>query len=209
MGRTEEIIDILDNTFGTKMICYLNHDTPWQLLIAVILSAQCTDKRVNIVTEDLFKKYATLEDFANADFEELRSDINSIGFANAKAKNIIACSQKLINNFNGIVPNNIDDLLTLDGVGRKTANVILGNVYNIPSIVVDTHVNRISNRLGFTTNSDPTKIEQDLMQVLPQDHWIIYNIQIITFGRTICLARNPKCDKCPLTKYCIQYQEKQ
>ena len=200
--RTKDILDILDETYGTEYICYLNHQEPYQLLIAVILSAQCTDERVNMVTANLFKKYPSLEAFANADVKELEQDIYSIGFHRAKSKNIISCANKLIDEYAGTVPRTMEELLTLDGVGRKTANVILGNVYNIPSIVVDTHVKRISNRLGFTKNSDPTLIEQDLMKVLPKEHWILYNIQIITFGRNICFARNPKCDECPLNHLC-------
>ena len=200
--RVQQILHILDETYGRDYVCYLNHETPWQLLIAVILSAQCTDERVNIVTKDLFVKYPSLEAFANANPKELEKDIYSIGFHKNKSKNIIGCANKLIKNYNGIVPNTMEDLLTLDGVGRKTANVILGNIYNIPSIVVDTHVKRISRRLGFTKNTDPTIIEKDLMSVLPKEHWILYNIQIITFGRNICYARNPKCNICPLNKLC-------
>ena len=200
--RVQQILHILDETYGRDYICYLNHETPWQLLIAVILSAQCTDERVNIVTKDLFVKYPSLEAFASANPKELEKDIYSIGFHKNKSKNIIGCANKLIKNYNGIVPNTMEDLLTLDGVGRKTANVILGNIYKIPSIVVDTHVKRISNRLGFTKNTDPTIIERDLMSILPKEHWILYNIQIITFGRNICYARNPKCEICPLNKLC-------
>ena len=202
--RVEEILDILDDMYGTDYVCYLHHETAWQLLIATILSAQCTDERVNMVTADLFVKYPTLEAFANASQEELEQDIYSIGFHHAKAKNIIGCANKLVNNFDGEVPDTMDELLTLDGVGRKTANVILGNVYHIPSIVVDTHVKRISKRLGFTNNDDPEQIEKDLMKALPKDRWILYNIQIITFGRNICYARNPKCDVCPLSDYCTK-----
>jgi len=200
--RVQQILHILDETYGRDYICYLNHETPWQLLIAVILSAQCTDERVNIVTKDLFVKYPSLEAFASANPKELEKDIYSIGFHKNKSKNIIGCANKLITNYNGVVPNTMEDLLTLDGVGRKTANVILGNIYNIPSIVVDTHVKRISRRLGFTKNTDPTIIEKDLMSILPKEHWILYNIQIITFGRNICYARNPKCEICPLNKLC-------
>ena len=200
--RVQQILHILDETYGRDYICYLNHETPWQLLIAVILSAQCTDERVNIVTKDLFVKYPSLEAFASANPKELEKDIYSIGFHKNKSKNIIGCANKLIKKYNGIVPNTMEDLLTLDGVGRKTANVILGNIYKIPSIVVDTHVKRISNRLGFTKNTDPTIIEKDLMSILPKEHWILYNIQIITFGRNICYARNPKCEICPLNKLC-------
>ena len=167
--RTAQILERLDEMYGTQPICYLNHNSAWQLLIAVILSAQCTDARVNIVTADLFVKYDTLEKFAEADLEELEQDIHSIGFYHSKAKNIISCCRDLVTKFGGEVPSSIEDLTSLAGVGRKTANVIRGNVYNEPSIVVDTHVKRISNRLGFTEESDPVKIEQDLMKVLPKE----------------------------------------
>lgn len=200
--RTEEILKRLDEVYGTEYICYLNHETPWQLLIAVILSAQCTDARVNIVTKDLFVKYDSLEKFANADLKELEQDIKPTGFFHNKAKNIIACAKRLIEVYGGEVPSELEDLLTLAGVGRKTANVIRGNIYNQPSIVVDTHVKRISKRLGFTKEDDPEKIEFELMRKLPKDHWILYNIQIISFGRTICEARKPKCDECFLYDLC-------
>lgn len=200
--RTKEILDRLDKEYGTEYICYLNHETPWQLLIAVILSAQCTDARVNIVTKDLFQKYDTLEKFANANLEELEQDIKPTGFYHNKAKNIIACAKRLVYEFGGEVPSSLEDLLTLAGVGRKTANVIRGNIYNEPSIVVDTHVKRISKRLGFTEETDPEKIEFELMKVLPKEHWILYNIQIISFGRNICFARNPKCESCFLQDLC-------
>ena len=204
--RTEEILKRLDEEYGTEYICYLNHETPWQLLIAVILSAQCTDARVNIVTKDLFVKYDTLEKFANADLKELEKDIKSTGFYHNKAKNIIACAKRLVEVYGGEVPSELSDLLTLAGVGRKTANVIRGNIYNQPSIVVDTHVKRISKRLGFTKEDDPEKIEYELMRKLPKDHWILYNIQIITLGRTICTARSPKCEQCFLKDYCKEYK---
>lgn len=200
--RTEEILKRLDEVYGTEYICYLNHETPWQLLIAVILSAQCTDARVNIVTKDLFAKYDTLEKFANADLKELEQDIRPTGFFHNKAKNIIACAKRLVEVYGGEVPSELSDLLTLAGVGRKTANVIRGNIYNQPSIVVDTHVKRISKRLGFTKEDDPEKIEYELMRKLPKEHWILYNIQIIAFGRNICFARSPKCDQCFLQDLC-------
>ncbi len=200
--RTEEILRRLDEIYGTEYICYLNHENPWQLLIAVILSAQCTDARVNIVTKDLFAKYDSLEKFANADLKELEQDIRPTGFFHNKAKNIIACAKRLIEVYGGEVPSNLDDLLTLAGVGRKTANVIRGNIYNEPSIVVDTHVKRISKRLGFTKEEDPEKIEYELMRKLPKEHWILYNIQIISFGRNICYARSPKCNECFLRDLC-------
>ena len=200
--RTEEILRRFDEAYGKEYICYLNHETPWQLLIAVILSAQCTDARVNIVTKDLFQKYDTLEKFANADLSELEQDIRSTGFYHNKAKNIIACAKTLVEEYHGEVPRTLEELTSLAGVGRKTANVIRGNIYNEPSIVVDTHVKRISKRLGFTKNDDPVKVEYDLMKVLPKDHWILYNTQIITLGRTICTARSPKCQECFLNEYC-------
>ncbi len=200
--RTIEILNRLDLEYGTEYVCYLNHETPWQLLIAVILSAQCTDARVNIVTKDLFQKYNSLEKFAHADVKEMEKDIHSIGFYHSKARNIIACAKRLLEEYGGIVPAELKDLISLPGVGRKTANVIRGNIYHEPSIVVDTHVKRISRRLGFTKEEDPEKIEYDLMKKLPKEHWILYNIQIITFGRNICLARSPKCKECFLKDLC-------
>lgn len=200
--RIAEILKRLDEAYGTEYVCYLNHETPWQLLIAVILSAQCTDARVNIVTKDLFQKYPSLEAFANADLKELEQDIHSTGFYHNKAKNIISCARTLVEKYDGEVPRELEELTALAGVGRKTANVIRGNIYHEPSVVVDTHVKRISKKLGFTKEDDPVKIEYDLMKVLPKDHWILYNIQIITLGRSICTARNPKCTECFLSDSC-------
>ncbi|MBQ7066201.1 MAG: endonuclease III [Lachnospiraceae bacterium] len=205
--RTKEILDKLDEVYTTEYKCYLDHENPWQLLIATMLSAQCTDARVNIVTKDLFRKYKSIEDFANADLKELEQDIKPTGFYHNKAKNIIACSKDLLIIHGGEVPSDIDALTALQGVGRKTANVIRGNIFHEPSVVVDTHVKRISKKLGFTKEEDPVKIEQDLMKVLPKDHWILYNIQVITFGRQICMARNPKCEECFLTEYCSYYKK--
>ncbi|HBI60359.1 MAG TPA: endonuclease III [Lachnospiraceae bacterium] len=200
--RVAEILALLDKEYGTDYKCYLHYETPWQLLIATMLSAQCTDARVNIVTKDLFVKYPTLEAFASADLEELEQDIKSTGFYHNKAKNIIACCQKLLTEFHGEVPREIEALTSLAGVGRKTANVIRGNIFHDASIVVDTHVKRISRKLGFTKEEDPEKIEFELMKVLPEDHWILYNIHIITLGRSICTARNPKCSECFLQEKC-------
>lgn len=168
--RTKEILAILDEQYVREYVCYLNYETPWQLLIATMLSAQCTDARVNIVTADLFQKYDTLEKFANADLKELEQDIKPTGFYHNKAKNIIACTRDLLYKFGGEVPRSLEDLTSLAGVGRKTANVIRGNIYHDPSVVVDTHVKRISRRLGLTKNEDPEKIETDLMKELPKDH---------------------------------------
>jgi endonuclease-3 len=192
----ERIISALNREYSIDTRCFLDYQTPWQLLIATILSAQCTDNRVNIVTKDLYKKYTSLKDFAEADQEELEKDIHSTGFYRNKAKNIIACAKKLVEEYDGEVPNDIDLLTGLAGVGRKTANVIRGNVFGEPSIVVDTHVKRISKRLGFTKEEDPVKVEFDLMKLLPKEQWILYNLQIITHGRSICTARNPKCREC-------------
>ena len=200
--RILEICRILNETYSMEYKCYLNYETPWQLLIATILSAQCTDERVNQVTKDLFVKYPDLEAFANADQKELERDIYSTGFYKNKAKNIIACAKKLIEEYDGEVPRDIKALTGLAGVGRKTANVIRGNIYREPSIVVDTHVKRISQKLGLTKENDPVKIEYDLMDKLPKEQWILYNIQIITHGRNVCIARRPKCGECTLHKVC-------
>lgn len=200
--RIKEILARMDREYTTEYRCYLNHESAWQLLIATILSAQCTDARVNIVTETLFQKYPNLESFASAIPEELEQDVKSTGFYKNKTKNIIACAQRLLEEYGGEVPREIEDLTSLAGVGRKTANVIRGNIYNEPSIVVDTHVKRISRKLGFTREEDPVKIEFELMRILPEDHWILFNIHIITLGRSICKARSPKCSTCFLQDLC-------
>jgi endonuclease-3 len=199
--RVNKILALLDEHYG-PVKCYLNHETAWQLLIATILSAQCTDERVNMVTKDLFDKYKSVKDFAEADIAELENDIRSTGFYHNKAKNIISCCQSLLMLYNGEVPSDIEKLIKLAGVGRKTANVIRGNIFGIPSIVVDTHVKRITKHLGLTVNDDPVKVEFDLMEILPKDHWINYNTQIIALGRTICVARKPKCEQCFLSQLC-------
>lgn len=200
--RVEKILNELDKHYSVQKKCWLEYETAWQLLIATILSAQCTDARVNIVTRDLFVKYPDLEAFAAADLKELEEDIHSTGFYHNKAKNIIACAKVLVSEYGGEIPSDIDTLTSLPGVGRKTANVIRGNIYDIPSIVVDTHVGRISRKLGLTKNEDPQKVEKDLEKVLPKDHWILWNIQIIAHGRSICIARRPKCAECFLSPYC-------
>ena len=206
--RTKEILALLDEKYTREYKCYLNYENPEQLLIATRLSAQCTDARVNVVTKDLFQKYDTMEKFAQADLRELEQDIKPTGFYHNKAKNIIGCAQRLVNEYGGEVPSDLEALVSLPGVGRKTANVIRGNIFHEPSVVVDTHVKRISRRLGLTREEDPVKIEKDLMKVLPREHWILYNIQIITFGRQICFARSPKCEECFLTKYCSEYKKR-
>lgn len=204
--RVQRILNRLNEEYGTEYRCYLNYETAWQLLFATILSAQCTDARVNVVTKDLFVKYPTLESFAVAEVKELEQDIKSTGFYHNKAKNIVACAKRLIEEFHGNVPKSVEELTSLAGVGRKTANVIRGNIFHEDSIVVDTHVKRISKKLNFTKEDDPVKIEFELMKVLPKEHWILYNIQIITLGRTICVARNPKCAECFLKADCPSCQ---
>ncbi len=206
--NTQEILRLLDEQYGREYVCYLNHDNAWQLLIATMLSAQCTDARVNIVTADLFRKYRSIDDFADANLKELEQDIKPTGFYHNKAKNIIECCKKLRDEFGGEVPSTLEELTSLAGVGRKTANVIRGNIFNEPSVVVDTHVKRISKKLGLTKNDDPVKIEFDLMKELPKDHWILYNIQIITLGRTICKAPTPKCEECFLQHVCPDYKKR-
>ena len=195
-------MDIFEKMYTLDVRCYLNYSTPWQLLFATILSAQCTDARVNMITKDLFAKYRTLKDFADADILEMEQDVRQAGFYRNKARNLIDCAKMLVGKYGGEVPDDIDELTKLPGVGRKTANVIRGNIYGIESIVVDTHVKRISRRLGLTRESDPVKIEYDLMKTVPKDRWIQINMWFITFGRSTCKAQSPKCQECPLVKYC-------
>ena len=183
-------------------LCSLEEKEPYRLLIAVRLSAQCTDARVNLVTPVLFERFPTLESLAFADVAEVEEIVHPCGFFRAKANDIVSMSRMLIEKYDSKVPDTIEELVKLPGVGRKTANVIRGNIYHEPSVVVDTHVKRISKKLGFTKEDDPVKIEYDLMKVLPKDHWILYNIQIITLGRSICTARNPKCTECFLSDLC-------
>ena len=205
--RAAEVCRLLNKEYGTDLRCYLEYDPekPWQLLFATILSAQCTDERVNIVTRELFKKYPTLEAVAAADIAEFEKDIYSIGFYRNKAKNIISCAKALLDDFGGQVPSDIDELTSLPGVGRKTANVIRGNIFGINSIVVDTHVKRVSTLLGLTKDEDPVKIEFELMKLLPEDQWILYNFQVIAHGRKVCIARRPQCENCVLREACKHY----
>lgn len=204
--RVLKVLDLLEEHYGPTK-CYLNHESAWQLLIATILSAQCTDDRVNIVTKDLFKKYTSIKDFAEVSQAELEQDIRSTGFFRNKAANIIGCCQMLLSEYGGEVPDDIDKLTKLPGVGRKTANVVRGNIYGIPSVVVDTHVRRVSNMLGFTNSQDPVKIEFELMELLPEKNWIAYNTQIIAHGRKVCIARRPQCEVCFLADLC-DYRQK-
>ncbi len=201
-ARLEKIFNELDNLFP-QATCALQHKGPWQLLVATILSAQCTDERVNKVTPGLFKKYPRIEDFASASQEELAQDIRSTGFFNNKARSLIGAARKLLADFGGKVPRSMDELLQVPGAARKTANVVLGTAYGIASgVVVDTHVQRISQRLALTKHSDPVKIEQDLKKIVPQDRWVLFAHQVIHFGRQICVARKPRCANCPLDPLC-------
>ncbi len=201
-ARIERILAELDRLFPTAT-CALHHKNAWQLLVATILSAQCTDERVNKVTPELFKKYPTMEDFANASQEEMAQDIRSTGFFNNKARSVIGAAKKILGDYSGKVPRTMDELLSVPGAARKTANVVLGTAYGISSgVVVDTHVQRISQRLDLTKNEEPTKIEQDLMKVIPHERWILFSHQVIHFGRQICIARKPRCASCPLDPVC-------
>ena len=197
----------MEKEYGRDLTCYLVHMNAWQLLIATIMSAQCTDARVNEVTKDLFVKYPSVEAFAKADLKELETDIHSVGFYHNKAKNIIACCRKLMSDFGGEVPSDIESLTTLPGVGRKTANVIRGNIFMEPSVVVDTHVLRISNKLGLVKTDDPVKAEFALMKEVSKDYWLYINHWFISLGRTICKAPKPKCEECYLKDICPTYKK--
>jgi endonuclease III len=200
--RTNEIIKRLKKAYPDAH-CALHHSNPFELLVATILSAQCTDERVNIVTATLFRKYRTPQDYADVAPEELAGDIKSINFFNNKTKSIQGAAQKIIDNFGGEVPRTMNELLTLNGVARKTANVVLGNAFGIASgVVVDTHVSRLSQRLGITQETTPEKIEKDLNEFVPKKHWIMFPHLLITHGRKICNARKPKCGECVLEDIC-------
>ncbi|NLI58528.1 MAG: endonuclease III [Clostridium sp.] len=197
----KKILQIFDNDYEEAK-CTLDYKNPLELLISTQLAAQCTDERVNIVTEKLYKKYKSVYDFANADLKELENDIRSTGFFRNKAKNIKETCRILIENHNGQVPDNLEDLLKLPGVGRKTANVVLGNIFGIPSIVVDTHAKRLSNRIGLSSSDNPEKIEFDLMKIVPKESWTKFSHQLVFHGRNVCKARKPDCKNCNILKYC-------
>lgn len=200
--RVAEILRGLDAMYPGAT-CALEHRNPWELLVATILSAQCTDKRVNLVTPGLFAKYPTPLDFAAVRPEVLANDIRSTGFFNNKAKSIVGAAKRIVTDFGGAVPRTIEELLTVPGAARKTANVVLGTAYGIASgVVVDTHVQRIAGRLDLTKHTDPVKIEQDLMRLLPKEKWILFSHQIILHGRALCVARTPKCAECRLREVC-------
>lgn len=201
-ARVRRILTILDEIYP-KANCALHHRNAWELLVATILSAQCTDKRVNEVTPGLFRKYPTIEDFAHASAAELENEIRSTGFFRNKTKSLIGAARKILADFGGKVPRTLDELTTVPGAARKTANVVLGTAFGVASgVVVDTHVHRVSRRLDLTKADDPGKIEQDLMKIIPQDRWILFSHQIIHHGRQRCVARKPKCAICPLDPLC-------
>jgi len=201
-ARVAEILRRLDRMYP-DVTCALIHRNPWELLVATILSAQCTDKRVNEVTPGLFKKYPTIQDFAKVRPEVLAEDIRSTGFFNNKAKSITGAAKKVLADFGGKIPRTLDEMLTIPGAARKTSNVVLGTAYGIASgVVVDTHVQRVSRRLDLTKQSDPVKIERDLIKIIPQEKWILFSHQIIHHGRALCQARKPRCAECKLDPVC-------
>lgn len=200
--RLYRILDALSQRYP-NVTCALNHSDAWELLVATILSAQCTDARVNMVTPELFRRFPTMQDLAVADVREVSEVIRSTGFFNNKAKSIVGAARTIIKDFGGEIPRTIDQLLTVPGAARKTSNVVLGTAFGIPSgVVVDTHVGRIALRLDLTKETNPVKVEQDLMKILPQDRWILFSHQVIHFGREICVARKPRCGECPIESLC-------
>ncbi|MFN0101216.1 MAG: endonuclease III [Bryobacteraceae bacterium] len=201
-ARLQRILGILDDLYPNAT-CALHHANAWELLVATILSAQCTDVRVNMVTPGLFAKYPTIQDFAAVRPEVLAADIRSTGFFNNKAKSVVGAAQTILRDFGGEIPRSIEALLTVPGAARKTANVVLGTAFGIASgVVVDTHVGRIAYRLDLTRETLPVKIERDLMAVLPRERWISFAHQLIYFGRQICVARKPRCEQCPIAELC-------
>ncbi|MBI2686727.1 MAG: endonuclease III [Acidobacteria bacterium] len=201
-ARLQQILGILDDLYP-NVTCALHHSNAWELLVATILSAQCTDERVNKVTPGLFRKYPTIQDFAAVRPDVLANDIRSTGFFNNKAKSVVGAAQKILRDFGGKVPRDIDQLLTVPGAARKTANVVLGTSFGIASgVVVDTHVGRIAYRLDLTKEENPVKVERDLMTILAKERWISFSHQLIHFGRQICVARKPKCAECKMNPLC-------
>jgi endonuclease-3 len=199
--RVRKIFPMLRKTYPQAKIA-LKHSNPLELLISTILSAQCTDVRVNMVTKTLFKKYTSAKDWAKADLKQIESDIKSTGFFRNKAANIKGACTKVIEEFDGKIPSTMEEILTLPGVGRKTANCVLGNAFGVPGVVCDTHVIRLSRRLGLSPNSDPVKLEFDLAEIVPRKNWLLFSDLLIFHGRNICKARKPDCVNCPIAKYC-------
>ena len=202
----EKILSILKKEYPDAR-CTLNYSTPFELLIATILAAQCTDERVNQVTEKLFKKYRRPQDYLKVELTELEEDIRPTGFFRNKARNIRGCVSQIVQDYDGQVPKDMGEFVNLPGVGRKTANVVLGNAFGIPGIVVDTHVGRVAQRLGLTTRTDPVKIEFDLMEIIPRQEWVDFSHQLVFHGRRVCSARTPLCERCLLKEYCLYYKK--
>jgi endonuclease-3 len=199
--RAEIIIEILKEIYPDAL-CSLDYENPFELLIATRLSAQCTDARVNLVTPELFSRYKTLDDYAEADVEDIERIIHSCGFYHGKARDIIAIARKIRDEFGGRVPDTIEELTSLQGVGRKTANLIIGDIYKKPAVVTDTHVIRITNRIGLADTKDPVKVEETLRKILPPEESNNFCHRMVLFGRDICSARNPKCENCPIKEVC-------
>ncbi len=200
-----KIMGLLRKTYPEALTTSLKFKNPFELLVATILAAQSTDKQVNKITPFLFEKYKSPQDFADADLLELQEDIKSTGFFRNKSIAVIQCAKDVIDKFNGKVPDNIEDLVKLHGVGRKTANVVIANAFGKQGIIVDTHMLRVSNLIGLTINKDPTKVEFDLQKIVPDDSWTDFSHKIVEHGRNICIARRPKCEICPISEYCRYY----
>jgi endonuclease-3 len=208
-ARVKKILATLDKMYPGAT-CALHHSSAWELLVATILSAQCTDKRVNEVTPGLFRKHPTMQDFASVSQAELAQEIRSTGFFNNKARSVIGAARKILSDFGGEVPREMEQLLTVPGAARKTANVVLGTAFGIASgVVVDTHVQRIARRLNLTGESDPVKIERELVKAIPREKWILFSHQIILHGRALCVARNPRCGECKLSPLCYAKDKEQ
>lgn len=199
--EVQGIILLLEKEYP-EVSCTIHYDNPFQLLVAVQLSAQCTDERVNLITRSLFRDYVTLEDWVSMDLETLIGYVRSAGFYNHKSRNILKCARMISGRFGGIIPDNMEDLLTLPGLGRKSANILLGELYGIPGVIVDTHAKRLSMRMGLTRQSEPERIEKDLMQIIPKDQWTGFSHRLVFHGRKICKARRPLCGECTLSCYC-------
>ncbi len=210
MNKKDKVINILEifDQLYPDAECSLEYETPLQLLISTQLAAQCTDARVNLVSKELYKKYRAVEDFANADLAELEQDIKPTGFYRNKAKNIIACCKQLLEKHQGKIPDNMEDLLKLPGVGRKTANLVLYEIYGIQGVVVDTHAKRLTNHIGLTKNQDPEKIEYDLQKIVPKERWADFCHKLVFHGRAVCNARKPDCENCRINSFCDYYIKK-
>lgn len=199
--RIDNLIRLLEAEYG-RAVCTLEYANPLHLLVSTQLAAQCTDERVNMVTPALFERFPTAVDLMNADLPELEELIRSTGFFRNKARNIKACCERIVTHFNGEVPGTMEELLSLPGVGRKTANVVLGEIFHVPGIIVDTHAGRLSRRIGLSSNTDPVKVEEDLMKIIPRDKWTVFSHWLVSHGRAVCNARKPECERCTIKPFC-------